>query len=438
MRKIMKTIVAFFFAAFFASASFAQTQQNPPIPLNNSVFNWVKIDNATNSSFEALNWPVQDTIWATTGNQAVRSTDAGLTWEILSGSPGGRLCFATGTRGNCIGGNPSYLTLDGGQNWIPFSADSLTNVAYACRVGQTDTLIAGDTRSPYIFRSTNGGKKWSSFTWQKINYPIVGMSTITFAPDNKTGYIFGDMIPGVPNFDSIAALCIKTTDAGNTWKEIYTGIKSNIYSSFALSPSIVLVGGDQGDIYRTEDGGNTWKRIQTNTTQNFRIESIDFAGAIGLFVGAQGSGAIILQSNDSGRTWINVPNDFKSLYSIKFSPFQEIPIAVATGSSGIIVRTNGFSSVHQNLSFPLEVQVVPEPFTTKTILSYSIPKAASVDVKLYDILGKEVYHISSDGIQNAGAHSIEISGEHLPGGVYYFILTAGSFNGMGKVTKIVP
>jgi photosystem II stability/assembly factor-like uncharacterized protein len=449
----MKTIIAFVVLTMLTSFAWAQ-QQNPfeqheQMPLDGSVLNWTKINNTTGLNIRELNWPVPDTVWATTGKHAMRSTDAGLTWSLLPESPGGRVCFATGKRGNCIGGNPAYLTLDGGENWIPYSTDSLFTVSYACRIGKTDTLIAG-IQSEYVFRSTDDGKTWAAKKWNKKGggfYPQGDMTAVTFAPDNKTGYIFGDVTRGPDYLDSMGALCLKTTDGGNSWKQIYSGIKTDILCAFALSPSILIAGGDFHDalgrkdvLYRSENGGLTWKVIPVNLTYPY-LYAIDFHGSIGVIVGEEGNAmdsAIILQSNDSGKTWMNIPNQFNAgLFSVKFSPLTETPTAIATGAYNLEIRTNGFSSVppgnpsQNNLS----VQVFPNPASQTITFGYTLPSPQAVSLLIYNATGQLLLS-PLQNVQQFGFQSVPVQTAVLANGTYYYMLSSPLYQATGNFTII--
>jgi hypothetical protein len=74
-------------------------------------------------------------------------------------------------------------------------------------------------------------------------------------------------------------------------------------------------------------------------------------------------------------------------------------------------------SLHQNY---------PNPFNPSTTISFGIPEAAYVTLKIYDLLGNEITTIISDGL-SAGVHSISFDASGIPSGVYLYKLHAGSF-----------
>ena len=76
-------------------------------------------------------------------------------------------------------------------------------------------------------------------------------------------------------------------------------------------------------------------------------------------------------------------------------------------------------------------QNYPNPFNPSTLISYALPKASLVTVKIYDMLGREIRTLIN-GQQNAGVNSIQWNGENNYGskvssGTYIYMLKAGDF-----------
>lgn len=73
----------------------------------------------------------------------------------------------------------------------------------------------------------------------------------------------------------------------------------------------------------------------------------------------------------------------------------------------------------QNLDFGL--QILPSIVSRYASLRYLIPEKQRIDLKLYDIIGREVMIIKS-GIVDAGLHSYSLNTSNLSSGIYFFIL----------------
>lgn len=96
---------------------------------------------------------------------------------------------------------------------------------------------------------------------------------------------------------------------------------------------------------------------------------------------------------------------------------------------GIIDNVNGI---------PLKIKLnqnYPNPFNPNTIISYELSKPEFVNLKIFDINGREVCKLFS-GKQNPGNYSINFSGNNLPSGIYFSKIEAGTFTDMKKMTLL--
>ena len=72
-------------------------------------------------------------------------------------------------------------------------------------------------------------------------------------------------------------------------------------------------------------------------------------------------------------------------------------------------------------------QNYPNPFNPSTRIVYSIPRNSRVVIKLFDILGNEIKTLM-DEERPAGTGEVTFNAENLPGGVYLYNFSAGSFS----------
>ncbi len=76
-------------------------------------------------------------------------------------------------------------------------------------------------------------------------------------------------------------------------------------------------------------------------------------------------------------------------------------------------------------------QNYPNPFNPTTTIEYSLPSRATVSMKVYDLLGKEVLTLVS-GVQDEGIHHVRVDASTIASGVYFYRLSAGAATSMKK------
>lgn len=77
-------------------------------------------------------------------------------------------------------------------------------------------------------------------------------------------------------------------------------------------------------------------------------------------------------------------------------------------------------------------QNYPNPFNPVTNISFQLPQASDVTLKVYNILGKEVATLVN-GVVQPGTHSVSFDATNLSSGIYYYTLTAGDFKDTKKL-----
>jgi serine protease len=77
-------------------------------------------------------------------------------------------------------------------------------------------------------------------------------------------------------------------------------------------------------------------------------------------------------------------------------------------------------------------QNYPNPFNPVTTISYAIPEAGKVSLKIFDLLGREILTLV-DRDQTAGTYRESFDASRLPSGVYFYKLTSGNFSDAKKM-----
>ena len=101
--------------------------------------------------------------------------------------------------------------------------------------------------------------------------------------------------------------------------------------------------------------------------------------------------------------------------------------------------TNYVTGVETNDGFiPAEFKLeqnYPNPFNPSTLISYSLPKASLVSIKVYDVIGREVTEIVNE-YQEAGKYVLPFTANNLSSGVYFYKIKAGEFSATKKMNLI--
>ncbi len=99
-----------------------------------------------------------------------------------------------------------------------------------------------------------------------------------------------------------------------------------------------------------------------------------------------------------------------------------------------IHQTTYVTDIKEVPNRPLDysLQVYPNPFNPVTNVVYTVPERGTVEIRMYDMLGREVRAIYR-GEAEAGDHRITINGTDLSSGVYIIRFTAKNYSDTRKV-----
>ncbi len=105
------------------------------------------------------------------------------------------------------------------------------------------------------------------------------------------------------------------------------------------------------------------------------------------------------------------------------------------------IDTDGKTSYSRILSVDLKPAVFelsqnyPNPFNPTTTIQYSVAKESKVFLTLYNALGQKVKTLVQEN-QPAGFYSVQLNASDLSSGMYFYVLEAGSFKSVKKLTLL--
>ena len=74
----------------------------------------------------------------------------------------------------------------------------------------------------------------------------------------------------------------------------------------------------------------------------------------------------------------------------------------------------------------------PNPFSSSTIIYYSLPESSQVSLRIYNAAGQEIVTLVNE-LQQAGSYEVTFNANDLPGGIYFYSITANDFVSVKKM-----
>jgi photosystem II stability/assembly factor-like uncharacterized protein len=327
-----------------------------------------------------------------------------------------------------------------------------------------------------IRKSTDNGNSW--FT---VFVPALSFSATSELTKTSNGYIFsgGWEYGGVHGTG--VSMVWRSTNNGETWEAVYgNGGDKLIYTITSTNNDLILAGGNDGEIVRSTDFGGTWNSSNVGIPTDAYCKMIRVSQNGLIFVGTSNYG--VYRSTDSGLSWNSVNNGISSLdvrsisinkqgkifagtsngvfvtiddgdyWSPRNSGLLDVPILsllcdsldylyAATMSTGVYRSTLPTTSMEEDgmaffSTYKLN-QNYPNPFNPTTTITYQIPQAGFVRLKVYDILGREVATLV-DEEKPAGGYEVQFNshsgeGRNLTSGMYFYQLKAGDYSETKKM-----
>ena len=109
--------------------------------------------------------------------------------------------------------------------------------------------------------------------------------------------------------------------------------------------------------------------------------------------------------------------------------------SIINGYTSPCDETDGFNLPEVNNPKTFSAYNYPNPFNPVTEIRYSIPLYTLVNIKVYDIIGREVSVLVNE-YKTAGNYKVVFDGTNLPSGVYFYKLEAGRYSESKKMVLI--
>jgi hypothetical protein len=382
-----------------------------------------------------------------------------------------------------------YKSIDGGDNWSSVMNLGFPYYWYGVHALTADTVVIAGFNNQAGFR--NGVVRWSfdgGATWQpdiSLTIPLTAVGWLErihfFNADSGiviNSFSGGCWVTGTGGKDSASwnyipinsdmawfAGNIDAQASGRVYAAGYHFARSSDFGfNWVSGPKIDGVfdggvdfldnnnqmgwtGGGQisepvaGWVHRTTNGGTSWS--QRLKTFAWPIRALKFiTGQKGWVAGGNlyNEAGGIYSSTDGGLNWTEEVSTAAEMFSIELRHISPDSIDMwcvgstggSTGYTGKLYKTRIGSPLtgigrhpSPETGYSLD-QNFPNPFSSVTTITFTIPAGSFITLKVYDMLGNEIETLAN-GFEQAGSGSRQFDGSNLPGGVYYYQLTAGKF-----------
>ncbi len=315
---------------------------------------------------------MNNNIFVSTRNGGIyKSTDGGFKWNQKNTGLESNRVWKVSRKGDSLyaaAEDAMYISTNEGESWIKLYQDSLFIFDFVFLQGERIVAISDSG----VLRSDNNGA-----TWNKINNGIQNVLALRNIAVSGDGYIYiGTPGQGV----------YRSSDSGDTWELKGSSVQPWV-DAIAVSPlNYIMTGGEWFSYcYLSTDHGETWKQKKSGLP-NYFIETIYF--------------------DENNYAYIGLV--FEGIYK--------------TTSAVTDVKLETYSEIN---SYKL-YQNYPNPFNPTTNITYSLQEDSKVQIKIYDILGREVAELVNEQ-KPAGFYETTFDGSELTSGVYIYKIQVNDF-----------
>jgi len=379
-----------------------------------------------------------------------------VTINCLTASSRGDVLFA-GTNNSGI-----YSTTDNGDSWqrrdngvITASCNAINTQAF-----RNNAYLAGTDIGFCV--SSDAGNTWfypttdiTGITDSHINSVCYGTSSSSgdiyvgtnsgiFYLKDKTSS-FTPMNSGLPSNSKINALAVVQLQSEyflcGTNNGVYLfSTQSSKWSSTTITTTVNSILGGAGNanvatnkgLYMSNNPGSFWNAPHTDASmKDLNFLSMCFTGAPGKSFIWVGTGTLgkIYKSTNSGGGWFDVSTGLSVTQVKCLASMGDYLIAGTENGIWRRAMTQLTTVEDKNNSIPIAyslAQNYPDPFNPTTTINFSVPKTSLVNLKVYDLLGREVTTLVNEN-KSIGNYSVRFNAGKLVSGVYFYRMQAGDF-----------
>jgi photosystem II stability/assembly factor-like uncharacterized protein len=287
------------------------------------------------------------------GYGIVRSQNGGATWQNVSSGLNAFVVAHIEThpqRPNAIFALSSpqlSRSTDTGKTWKLVTQLNLFVLSFQIHPQNPNLIFAGGGQ-PAVAVSTDGGKTWAKKS--PYQFSAYGENSTKFDPkDQKTMYLLPrDNGPSSNSDDDIHYGIAKSTDLGNNWNLINSGISDKYLTAVSLDPgngSNIFVGSEHGKVFKSVNAGSSWKNVSAGLNgQPIYTITVDPTNSSIVYLSTRSASAALFKSINGGNAWTLKNKGLpRWVSSIVMDPENPRTVFVST-RAGLYVSTDAAES----------------------------------------------------------------------------------------------
>ncbi|MGE5497535.1 MAG: VPS10 domain-containing protein [Syntrophothermus sp.] len=451
------------FAGLFYGSGFYKSTDN------GSHWQTVKIGHLEKIPVYDIEVSGRNILTGTGGSGVFISADSGSTWKALNNGIDGLYISSLRAKGDSLFAGTNYgrifLSMDHGLNWKAVHESGDFNLYIGLLAFYDKYIFASSSYG--LLRSEDNGLNWemidngilhsgiSSFIIHKNKL----FATVSSSPGLKGSLYCSEdygtqwfkITSGLPDDRAINSITTggKTLfvicegnvylsdNDGKTWEIIKDGLDGKKIYLIKAQQNTVFAASADSSIFRSTDAGKNWQQVSNglnkNTYSNFEFADTNIVFALAHYDG-------IYYSQDNGLNWgkitSNLPEknvralstDSEYIYAGLLTTVWRRKLSEII-SPNTAVYDNSPSRIHPEYYLD---QNYPNPFNPVTVIRYALPENNYVELKIYDILGREIAELVNKE-QLAGEYTIRFDGSALPSGIYIYTIKAGQYMSSRKL-----
>lgn len=334
------------------------------------------------------------------------SVDNGLNWAEVNngldnhnvkglGKMGTNLIAAIG---NGLSTGAIYVSTNNGVTWSP-STTKYYGFLF-CLTSYNSDLYAGSWAG--VIKSSNGGNTWTTLATGLPSNASV--SALSFNASKFYSGVISSSVGGTGVFTS--------TDAGANWAGANSGLTNTNVTALGLSATHVYAGTTTGGVFVSSNNGASWTAANTGLTST-TINCIEVRGTK-VFVGTSDG---IFMSADNGANWSSINTGLPSGARVFSITFNDPYMYVGTLESVYRRAISQVTGLNEETPMEFKLSVYPNPSAGNIVIS---SQQAGIAI-ITNELGQTVAEVSLHAFNNYTATC-----QNLQYGVYFISTTSGN------------